>query len=140
MSVNKRLWARWLKFHLVGGIGICVQLGVLGLLTSMLAFNYLLATTLGVEAAIVHNFFWHERFTWSDRRTSTCTRRLMKFHLTTGLFSLAGNLGFTKLLVDAGASYLIANGSAIALCSIINFLLNDFIVFTAPQETRQAPS
>jgi dolichol-phosphate mannosyltransferase len=134
MSDSNSLWTRWLKFNLVGVIGICAQLGVLGLLTSTLGFNYLLATAVAVEAAIIHNFFWHERFTWSERRTRTCAGRLLKFYLTTGLFSLAGNVGFTKLFVDAGASYLIANGSAIALCSIINFLLNDLVVFIAPQE------
>lgn len=128
------IWARWLKFNLVGAIGICVQLGVLALLTSTLGLNYLFATALAVEAAIVHNFFWHERFTWSDRRTRTHAGRLVKFNLTTGLFSMAGNVVFTKLLVDAGASYLLANCVAIVLCSIINFLINDSVVFISPQE------
>jgi len=131
---NNVIWIRWLKFNLVGAIGICVQLGVLVLLTSTLGLNYLFATALAVEAAILHNFFWHERFTWSDRRTRTSAGRLLKFNLTTGLFSLAGNVMFTKLLVDAGAGYLLANCSAIVLCSIINFALNDSVVFVAPQE------
>jgi putative flippase GtrA len=127
---------RWLKFNAVGAVGICVQLGVLAALTSMFGLNYLLATALAVESAVVHNFFWHERFTWSDRRTSTGVGRFLKFNFTTGLFSLAGNVIFTKLLVDAGMDYLFANGSAIALCSIINFLLNDRLVFISPQVRR----
>src|SRR5436190_21825889 len=28
---------------------------------------YLLATALAVEGAILHNFVWHERWTWADR-------------------------------------------------------------------------
>lgn len=133
------LWIRWLKFNLVGAIGICVQLGVLALLTSTLGLDYLFSTALAVEAAIVHNFFWHERFTWSDRRTHTYAARFLKFNLTTGLFSLAGNVIFTKVLVDAGASYLLANCSAIVLCSVINFVLNDFVVFIAPQGHQAEP-
>jgi putative flippase GtrA len=58
---------RWCKFNFVGAVGILVQFSVLFLLKSVLHFNYLAATALAVEAAVVHNFFWHERFTWADR-------------------------------------------------------------------------
>jgi putative flippase GtrA len=50
-------WIRWVKFNAVGGIGILVQLGTLTLLRSGLGVNYLLATALAVEAAVLHNFF-----------------------------------------------------------------------------------
>ena len=133
MNPRRAGLVRWLKFNAVGAIGICVQLGVLAALTSMFGLNYLLATALAVESAVIHNFFWHERFTWSDRRTSAGVGRFLKFNFTTGIFSLAGNVVFTKLLVDAGMSYILANGSAIVLCAIINFLLNDRLVFIASQ-------
>ena len=133
MNPRRAGHVRWLKFNAVGAIGICVQLGVLAVLTSGFEMNYLFATVLAVESAVIHNFFWHERFTWSDRRTSAGVSRFLKFNFTTGLFSLAGNVVFTKLLVDAELSYILANGSAIVLCAIINFLLNDRLVFIAPQ-------
>jgi putative flippase GtrA len=92
--------------------------------------NYLLATALAVEVTVLHNFFWHERFTWSDRKTRDRFTRLLKFNLTTGFFSVAGNLAFTKLLVGtAGLNYLVANVISIAACSVINFFLNDRVVF-----------
>jgi putative flippase GtrA len=133
MNPRRAGLVRWLKFNAVGAIGICVQLGVLAALTSGFQMNYLFATALAVESAVIHNFFWHERFTWGDRRTSAGVGRFLKFNFTTGIFSLAGNVVFTKLLADAGMSYLLANGSAIVLCAIINFLLNDRLVFIAPQ-------
>jgi putative flippase GtrA len=120
---------RWLKFNAVGAIGIAVQLSVLTLLKSGLGLNYLLATALAVEATVLHNFIWHERFTWSDRLTTSRYKRLLKFNLATGAFSIAGNMFFTKLLVDAGMNYLSANSMSIALCSIVNFFLNDRLVF-----------
>ena len=120
---------RWLRFNAVGAVGIGVQLAVLTVLKSGLGVNYLLATALAVEATLLHNFFWHERFTWADRPTKDRLKRLLKFSLTTGLFSLAGNVAFTRLLVNAGAAYLPANAISIALCSIINFALNDRLVF-----------
>jgi putative flippase GtrA len=52
---------------LVGGIGVVVQFATLFLLKSVLHFNYLVATAIAVELAVVHNFVWHERFTWGDR-------------------------------------------------------------------------
>jgi putative flippase GtrA len=122
---------RWLKFNAVGAIGICVQLGVLALLRSGLGLNYLLSTGLAVEAAVLHNFLWHERFTWADRPAADRLKRLLKFNLATGAFSIAGNILFTKLLVDAGLNYLPANAASIAMCSIINFFLNDRLVFVA---------
>jgi putative flippase GtrA len=61
---------QWCKFNLVGGMGIVVQFAALFLLKTALHFNYLAATAIAVEAAIVHNFVWHEQFTWVDRATS----------------------------------------------------------------------
>ena len=122
-------WIRWLRFNAVGAVGILVQLGLLALLTNALHVQYLAATAIAVEAAILHNFFWHERFTWADRKSGDCLGRLLKFNTTTGVLSIAGNLFFTKLLSDAGLGHLAANAAAIALCSVINFLLNDRVVF-----------
>jgi hypothetical protein len=71
MAAARAKWvclvARWLKFNAVGGIGIGVQLAALAILKSVLHVDYLAATASAVEAAILHNFFWHERFTWADR-------------------------------------------------------------------------
>jgi putative flippase GtrA len=239
---------RWWKFNLVGAVGILVQFGVLFLLKSVLHFNYLAATALAVEAAVVHNFFWHERFTWSDRSRSEwgrpswgerasgakarnlphrlfaalkrCTTlkrssqecatqeataqncatqkcatrerpiqncavearerpkskaagksarstqpsaqqtnahrliqnyarkkcatqelrgsnlrspgfgRLLRFNLTTGLVSIGGNLGMMRMMVGrAHMNYLAANGIAIAVCSLVNFVVSDGWVF-----------
>ena len=58
---------RWWRFNAVGVLGFVVQLGVLGLCAHALHWDYLLATALAVEAALLHNFFWHERYTWADR-------------------------------------------------------------------------
>ena len=65
------LGVRWLKFNLVGGIGIGVRLAALALLVGLLKMNYLWATALAVEAAVLHNFVWHERYTWRDRTRAT---------------------------------------------------------------------
>jgi putative flippase GtrA len=119
---------RWLKFNAVGFGGIIVQLAVLALLTGVLRVNYALATTLAVEAAIVQNYFWHQRYTWADR--SNTRARFLKFNLTTGAFSLAGNLGMMTLLAGKlHLHYLLSNVVSIAVCSIANFLVADRFAF-----------
>lgn len=124
---------RWLKFNLVGAVGIFVQFGVLFLLKSVLHFNYLAATALAVEAAVVHNFFWHERYTWADRVRPSWKKslpRFLRFNLTTGLLSIAGNLAMMRVMVGSiHMNYLAANGIAIVVCSLLNFLVSDGWVF-----------
>ncbi len=183
---------RWCKFNFVGAVGIFVQFGVLFLFKSVLRCNYLAATALAVEAAVVHNFFWHERFTWADRvrpswgghpsgakaqnlpstlfaalkrratqkraarksSTESCATeatagpkskaagksarptqtnrfgRFLRFNLTAGLVSIAGNLGMMRVMVGREhMNYLVANGIAIAVCSVVNFVVSDGWVF-----------
>jgi putative flippase GtrA len=113
-----------------------VQLFVLSVLKAAFRFNYLVATAVAVEAAVVHNFLWHERFTWSDRAGGGLGR-FLKFNLTTGTLSIAGNLALMKLLVGMGhINYLVANGITIASCSIFNFLVSDGFVFSARAENQ----
>jgi putative flippase GtrA len=124
---------RWLKFNAVGVLGIGLQLAVLFALKSGLHLNYLPATALAVEAAVVHNFLWHERYTWADRVQPSWRHslpRLLRFNLSTGGVSILGNLALMKVMVGWGQmNYLVANGVAIALCSLANFLVSDGWVF-----------
>ena len=130
-SARRSTATRWLKFNLVGGMGIAVQLLMLLVLNTGLHLNYLIATALAVETAVVHNFLWHERFTWADRAAAGFNR-FLKFNLSTGLFSIAGNLALMKLLAGLGhMNYLLANAVTITACSVINFLVSDGFVFAA---------
>src|SRR5258708_15202588 len=133
-KARQRLF-RWLKFNAVGGIGIAVQLAALAVFRSWLKVDYLLATGLAVEIAVIHNFLWHERFTWADRpatRPMQSLLRLAKFKASNGAVSVAGNLGLMRLLVgEMKLNYVAANLIAIVLCSLVNFLLGDGFVFEA---------
>ena len=126
---------RWIKFNVVGSIGIGVQLATLAIFRSELKLDYLLATGLAVEIAVIHNFLWHERFTWSDRPAARPIQSLFplaKFNLSNGAVSLAGNLVLMRLLVgEFKLNYLASNVIAIVLCSLANFMLGDRFVFEA---------
>ena len=160
-GASTSMFVRWCKFNLVGGVGIGVQFAALFVLKTLLQFDYLFATAVAVEAAVVHNFVWHEQFTWADRvQTSLSDRksktqpldvtlskvpllakaarsgapgsvvRFVRFNLTNGAVSILGNLALMRVMVGQGhMNYLLANGIAIALCSVANFLVSEEWVF-----------
>jgi putative flippase GtrA len=134
---------RWIKFNAVGGIGIVVQLAALAVLRSWLKLDYLVATGLAVEIAVINNFLWHEHFTWADRpvtRPMQSLVRLAKFNTSNGAVSMVGNLGLMRLLVgEVKLNYVVANLIAIVVCSLVNFLLSDRFVFDA-EANSAAPS
>ena len=139
--MSKAASLRLVKFLFVGGMGVAVQFGLLAGLTAMKT-NYLLATALAVEAAVIHNFLWHQRFTWADR-ASTGIRdflaALLRFHLSNGLISLIGNLLLMRLLVPVlGWRVLRTNIAVIGLCFVANFLASDRWVFLSacPEASR----
>ncbi len=134
---------RWLKFNAVGGIGIAVQLGALAVLVGGLKVNYLAGTALAVEIAVLHNFAWHERFTWKDRASASrreLLRRLGRFHAANGLISIAGNIALMKLLAGTlRINYLAANIASIAVLSFANFAASHLFVFSGASRERMKP-
>jgi putative flippase GtrA len=123
---------RLVKFCFVGAVGIGVQLGTLSMLRQ-LRINYLIATGVAVECAVIHNFLWHRHFTWADRIRSGMQEfavSLSRFHLSNGLISLFGNIALMRFLVgELQFPVLSANVLAIALCFIANFLAGECWVF-----------
>ncbi len=123
---------RWLKFSAVGLIGVGVQLAVLALLTKF-GVNYLVATAIAVEIALLNNYAWHRRWTWADRE-ARCGR-LLRFHLANGVVSLVSNLVWMRVLTGGlGVPAVPANLAAITVTSLLNFALGERWVFTRSTE------
>jgi len=125
----------WIKFNLVGLLGFALQTGALFVLTrSAPRLSYLAATATAVELAVLNNFVWHQRWTWSDRPTLTkrgTLRRLAKFNVTTGLVSLVGNVVLMSVLVGRlGLPVVGANVMSVVACSAVSFILADRIAFS----------
>jgi putative flippase GtrA len=132
MEASRSAARRWLTFNGVGILGFLLQLAVLGGLIRLLGVHYLVATVVAVEAAILHNFYWHQRHTWRDRPTAgmSTRRRLVRFHLLNGTVSLAGNALVMLLLTGSlGVDPVRANIVAVVTCSIVNFFGSEMLVF-----------
>ncbi len=124
---------RWIKFNFVGAIGFGVQMGAFAVLYGICHADKLWATGLAVETAVLHNFVWHEKFTWRDLPRGTArdvAGRLVRFHMGNGLVSIAGNVVLVKLFADLlRINPYLANVMAIAVCALANFAVSEWFVF-----------
>lgn len=130
---------RFVRFALAGTGGFIIQVGTLAVLTSILDVNYLVATLIAMEAAILSNFFWHYRWTWKDRSAYSATgaygamlARLIRFNALTAVTSIFGTIFLTALLVETiGLHPVVANIASVVTLSVINFIGADRLVFRA---------
>jgi len=135
----------WIRFNLVGVLGMIVQLLSLAMLHTMTAMHYMLATFLAVETAILHNFLWHEKWTWKEQAYGGLAyseaERFFRFHIASGLISLSGNLLLMRVFIEVlHLPIILANLIAIAGCSLSNFMANSRFVFRSkPQEIHDEP-
>jgi putative flippase GtrA len=137
---------RWCRFNVVGAMGMALQLAALALINRWTAGrgtagHYLYATAATIELTLVHNFVWHLRYTWRDRRDeSTLLTQFVRFHLSNGLVSMLGNLALMPILVhEARIPLLASNGIAILCCSAVNFCLGNRWAFAARAKATQCP-
>lgn len=124
-------FARWWRFNLVGVLGVVVQLASLTLLHRVLRMQYLFATAVAIELTLLHNFAWHWRVTWRDRRERTLwPAALLRFHLSNGAISMGGNLILMRFFVQsAHLPVVAANALAIVCCSLVNFAASHYWAF-----------
>jgi putative flippase GtrA len=133
MSGSGRQFARFGRFNSVGVLGAALQMLLFDLLMKGLHVPEVAATPIAVEIVVIHNFFWHERFTWRDRGPMGLRQRairLWRFHAGNGLISLAGNTVLTHCLVEQFKAPVLPSALAsIAVCAPVNFLVADRWVY-----------
>lgn len=124
---------RFGRFSLVGLMGALLQVTVVSLLTEYFGVLSTATTLIAVEITVLHNFIWHERFTWSNRDPKSYRQlalRLWRFQAGNGIVSLAGNTVLMYCLVERlKTPVLPAAIGAIMLCSLANYLIADRWVF-----------
>ena len=118
-------------FVTVAALGFLVQAASLWALMAWTALPVAAATTIAVLAAVVHNFCWHDRWTWSDRdRSAPAPVRLLRFAAATGVVSLAGTVTLTTLYTVAfGIHVLVSNLLAVWSVGLVNYVLLDRLIY-----------
>ena len=116
---------RWVRFNAVGILGAGIQLAMLWLMLR-LHVNYLVATAIALETALLHNYVWHCRWTWRGQ-----SGNIWRFHLSNGLGALICNLALMRLCTGSmGFKPIPSNLAAITLTSFLNFALASRWVFS----------
>lgn len=125
---------RWWRFSIVGLCGFLLQMAALALFRRLCGVHYLLASAGALELTLLHNFLWHRRYTWRDRRADNALSQLARFHLLNGAVSFAGSLSIVRLLVNSlRVGLLLANSAAVICCALANFVLGNLWAFARPQ-------
>jgi len=122
---------RFMRFAIAGASGFIVQLATLAVLVAA-HMHYVAATIIAVEAAILLNFVFHERWTWKDRGRESGWSRFLRFNALTAATSIIGSVVITAILVEYFTfSPMLANVISVIVLSVINFVGADSLVFRA---------
>jgi putative flippase GtrA len=128
---------RLVRFGIAGVGGFAVQIAVLAALMLLFGLHYVTATIVAIEAAILVNFAWHERWTWKDRTwgasaASATLGRLIRFNALTAFTSILGSVIVTTFLVETvSMNPIVANSISVLLLGALNFVGSDRFVFRA---------
>ena len=115
---------RMAKFALVGMTGVVVNLALLWLLHGQLGLNDLIAVPIAVEASILSNFLFNDRFTFKDRQRGHAAQRLLQFNVVSLLALLVNLTAYTVLAKGFGMHYLLAEFFAIVVAFGANYAGN----------------
>ena len=119
-------WRSFARFNVVGLAGAGVQLAAMTVLVHTLRLDYRMATATSLAITLAHNFFWHLRWTWSERglRGLAAIRGFLAFVWGNGMVSILGASVLMPLLVGrAGLAPIVATVVCIATCGPVNFWL-----------------
>ncbi len=121
---------RVLKFAVVGGSGVLVNMGVLYLLTHYARIHYMVSSIFAIELSILTNFLLNNYWTWRDRMGKSLFRKLLQYHISVGVSAVLANWLLLVFLTEvAGIYYLISNLIGIGVGMLFNFVLNDLWTF-----------
>ena len=131
---------RFIKFGIVGGSGIFVNMGLLWFFTEVIGFYYLVSSVLAIALAMINNFIWNDLWTWRDRRTPGSKAyfiRMAKFITVSSIAAYVGNLGVLWILTHFfHLYYMISNLFGIAVGTVMNYSVNNFWTFKPRGNTQ----
>lgn len=126
----------FLKFAIVGGSGVVINMGCFFLLTRYAGLKIEYASPIAIEVSILTNFFLNNIWTFRRRNTKIgLASRILRYHLVTGIAGLV-NYGILLLLAKVfGIHDLMANLIGIIVGTFINFFLNSLWTWRIHEET-----
>jgi dolichol-phosphate mannosyltransferase len=132
-ALSRRQGAAWeeltkiLRFAVVGCSGIIVNMGLLWLLTEAAGIYYLVSSIIAIEASILNNFLWNDRWTFggdTGHQAKPLAYRIALFHGVSLVGAAINWLVLFALTEFGGIYYLLSNMAGILAGFIWNYLVN----------------
>jgi dolichol-phosphate mannosyltransferase len=115
-------WEQLVRFCVVGASGYVVNLVVYSLLVLEVGVHYLPAAICSFLVAVTNNYTWNRLWTFRAQRGHVAYQG-MRF-LVVSTLALGANLAVLYLLVEIGASKVLAQAIAIIFVTPVNFVGN----------------
>lgn len=113
--------ARFIRFGLVGGSGVAINMLALYLLHDEFGLPLSRSSLIAISLAILNNFLWNNF--WTFRATGIESRRVVQF-VAVSLVGMVINLVVLNLLFAADIHYAPANLAGIMVATAWNFYAN----------------
>ena len=125
MKINSKRLEEFIKFAIVGGSGVVVNMGLLFILTRFLSVRLEIASPIAIEVSILTNFTLNNLWTFKKRNTHVpFWTRLFRYHLVTGLAGIVNYLVLLLLVNSFGLHDMLSNLIGILIGTIITYSLN----------------
>lgn len=128
---------KFVKFCIVGGTGVFVNLGMALILKNLFEIDYRISAFIAIQTAIVNNFIWNYLWTWKEMKTEEIYSLLMmfvKFYVSSGITAVVVNMGILVFLKEVAClNWLISHIIGIGFGTIANFLISHFWTFSPPK-------
>jgi len=123
----KLLKSRFLKYGIVGVLGLIVDMGIFYLLHKMLGMNYIVANIISSSLAVIHNFILNSYFTFKVK--DKLLKRFVSFYLI-ALAGMALSSGLLALMIDGlRMDSMIAKMISVLIVAMIQYFLNKKLTF-----------
>ena len=125
MKITSKRLEELIKFGIVGGSGVLVNMGLLFVLTRYFSVRLEIASAIAIEVSILSNFSLNNLWTFKKRDTHVpFWTRLLRYHLVTGLAGLVNYLVLLLLVKNFGLHDMLSNLIGILIGTFINYSLN----------------
>ncbi len=125
VNIKSKRLEELIKFGIVGGSGVLVNMGLLYILTRFLSVRLEIASVIAIETSILSNFFLNNLWTFKKRDTPVpFWIRLFRYHLVTGLAGVVNYLILLLLVNTFGLHDMLSNLIGIVIGTFINYSLN----------------
>jgi dolichol-phosphate mannosyltransferase len=125
VKITSKKLQEFIKFAIVGGSGVLVNMGLLFILTRFLSVRLEIASPIAIEVSILSNFTLNNLWTFKKRNTHVpFWSRLFRYHLVTGLAGIVNYLVLLLFVNSFGLHDMLSNLIGILIGTIITYSLN----------------